>query len=148
MANQIAKTKQQISLTLPRDMIKRLDALAVERGTSRAALITDAVAALLDGQPEPADTQTAIAEAKLDSIAAKLDALSQAQLAQSTVIVDAIKAQPIAVQQALPPAEREPTAAEVRAYLEHAYPNRFEFDMFDSIVEPRPKGLLARLRGI
>ena len=45
MANQIAKTKQQISLTLPRDMIKRLDALAVERGTSRAALITDAVAA-------------------------------------------------------------------------------------------------------
>lgn len=147
MANQIAKTKQQISLTLPRDMIKRLDALAVERGTSRAALITEAVATLLDGAPAD-DAGTAIAEAKLDSIAAKLDALSQAQLAQSTVIVDAIKAQPIAVQQALPPAEREPTAAEVRAYLERTYPNRFEFDMFDSIVEPKPKGLLARLRGI
>ena len=113
MAGQISKDKKQISVVLTLDQLKRLDGHAAELGTSRAALISEAVDALLDGSP--AEDAGA---AKLDAISAKLDALAAAQDAADAAnrlavagILDAVKNQPIAVQQAtaeLPSAEAEP----------------------------------------
>lgn len=114
MAKQISKDKKQISIVLTLDQIKRLDGRATELGTSRAALISEAVDALLgsgDGTGQSVDS------IKLDAVMSKLDALASAQdafkaqqLAQVAVIVDAVKNQPIAVQQlpAAEPAEPEP----------------------------------------
>lgn len=176
MAKQISKDKKQISIVLTLDQIKRLDGRATELGTSRAALISEAVDALLgsgDGTGQSVDS------IKLDAVIAKLDAIASAQgeikaqqLAQATVIVDAVKNQPIAVQQQALPAPEvtnadvveyirekrpgikldmwgdpvEPTAKEVRAYLEGHYPGRFEFDGAD---EPFParSGLVGKLFG-
>lgn len=181
MANQIAKNKQRLSLVLTKNQIKRLDGRAVELGVSRNELISQAVDAYLDG----VDIDPAVS-ARLDVIAAKLDGLASGQdsiasaqgelkaqqLAQAAVIVDAVKNQPIAVQQQALPAPKvtnadvveyirekrpgikldmwgdpvEPTAKEVRAYLEGHYPGRFEFDGAD---EPFParSGLVGKLFG-
>ena len=125
MANQIAKDKQQISLVLTRKQVKRLDGLAAETGKSRAALISEAVDALLDGggasgeagAPDAGSARIEAIMATLDGIAAGQEAIKAAQgelkaqqLAQAAVIVDAVKNQPIAVQQlpAAEPAEPEP----------------------------------------
>lgn len=154
MARQISKDKKQISVVLTIEQIKRLDGRAAELGTNRTALISEAVDALLDGAKGKSGTGLAVS-AQLEAIAAKLDGLASGQgelkaqqLAQATVIVDAVKNQPIAVQQ-LPAAEPEahgPTPAEVRAYLEDRYPGRFEFNMFDEPV-PARRGLAARIFG-
>ena len=109
MAKQISKDKKQISIVLTLDQIKRLDGRAAELGTSRTALISEAVDALLHGGASPS-----LDSAKLDTVIAKLDSLASAQgelkaqqVAQAAVIVDAVKNQPIAVQrQELP--EQEP----------------------------------------
>lgn len=108
MANQIAKNKQRLSLVLTKNQIKRLDGRAVELGVSRNELISQAVDAYLDGA-KVADAGAA----KLDAIAAKLDALAASQDAADAAnrlavagILDAVKSQPIAVQQ-LPAAEHE-----------------------------------------
>lgn len=113
MANRIAKDKKQISLTLTTSQLKRVDARAVELGTSRAALISKAVDAYLDG-----DAGADMASAKLETIIAKLDglksdqaALKAEQQAQAALLAAKIDAQPIAVQQLAapqPPEERQP----------------------------------------
>lgn len=117
MAKQISKDKKQISIVLTLDQIKRLDGRAAELGTNRTALISEAVDALLDGAANGNGNAEQAVSARLDAIAAKLDALSSAQgelkaqqLAQAAMIVDAVKNQPIAVQQlpAAEPAEPEP----------------------------------------
>lgn len=115
MAKQISKDKKQISIVLTFDQIKRLDGRAAELGTSRAALISEAVDALLGSGNARGEAASSLPDAaKLDTVIAKLDALASAQdalkaqqLAQAAVIVDAVKNQPIAVQrQELP--EQEP----------------------------------------
>lgn len=110
--------------------------------------------------------------AKLDAIAARLDAMDAANRLAVAGVLDAVKNQPIAVQQQALPAPKvtnadvveyirekrpgikldmwgdpvEPTAKEVRAYLEGHYPGRFEFDGAD---EPFParSGLVGKLFG-
>lgn len=109
LANQIAKNKKQISIVLTIDQIKRLDGRAAELGVSRNELISQAVEAIIgDGGADGEDA----ALAKFDAISAKLDAIASAQgelkaqqLAQATALADAIKNQPIEVQQQLPSAE-------------------------------------------
>lgn len=154
MANKISKDKKQISLVLPIEMLAKLDARAALDGTNRTAVISVAVDAYL-GKPDSTDS------AKLDAIAARLDAMDAANRLAVAGVLDAVKNQPIAVQQqALPASEvtdadvvayikekrpgieldgwgnpMEPTAKEVRAYLEKHFPGRFEFDVFD---EPSP----------
>lgn len=114
MAKQISKDKKQISIVLTLDQIKRLDGRAAELGTSRAALISEAVDALLgsgDGAGQSVDSiKLDAVMSKLDALASAQDALKAQQLAQATVIVDAVKNQPIAVRQlpAAEPAEPEP----------------------------------------
>lgn len=105
MAGKIADGKKRISLVLDETQLKRLDARAAEAGTSRAALMSQAVDAYLDG-----DAQGDIASAKLETIIAKLDsiksgqdALKSEQKAQGAILAAKIDAQPISVQ--LPAAE-------------------------------------------
>lgn len=154
MANQIAKNKQRLSLVLTKNQIKRLDGRAVELGVSRNELISQAVDAYLDG----VDIDPAVS-ARLDVIAAKLDGLASGQdsiasaqgelkaqqLAQATVIVDAVKNQPIAVQQQELPAP-EVTDADVRAYIRARRPD-IELDVFGDPVAPKRKGLVSRILG-
>lgn len=147
MANQISKDKKKITVVLTIDQIKRLDGRAAELGTNRTALISEAVDALLDGGASPSSDL-----AKLDTVIAKLDSLASAQgelkaqqLAQATVIVDAIKNQPIAVQRQELPAP-EVTDADVRAYIRARRPD-IELDVFGDPVEPKRKGLVSRILG-
>lgn len=154
MANQIAKNKQRLSLVLTKNQIKRLDGRAVELGVSRNELISQAVDAYLDG----VDIDPAVS-ARLDVIAAKLDGLASGQdsiasaqgelkaqqLAQATVIVDAVKNQPIAVQQQELPAP-EVTDADVQAYIRARRPD-IELDAFGDPVTPKRKGLVSRILG-
>lgn len=93
MTNQIAKNKQRLSLVLTKSQVKRLDGRAAELGTSRNELVSRAVDAYLDG----VDGDPAVS-ARLDAITAKLDALRADQVAHTTLLADAIKSQPIAVQ--------------------------------------------------
>lgn len=153
MANQIAKNKQRLSLVLTKNQIKRLDGRAVELGVSRNELISQAVDAYLDG----VDIDPAVS-ARLDVIAAKLDGLASGQdsiasaqgelkaqqLAQATVIVDAVKNQPIAVHQQLP--APEVTDADVQAYIRARRPD-IELDVFGDPVTPKRKGLVSRILG-
>lgn len=153
MANQIAKNKQRLSLVLTKNQIKRLDGRAVELGVSRNELISQAVDAYLDG----VDIDPAVS-ARLDVIAAKLDGLASGQdsiasaqgelkaqqLAQATVIVDAVKNQPVAVQQQLP--APEVTDADVQAYIRARRPD-IELDAFGDPVTPKRKGLVSRILG-
>ena len=125
MARQISKDKKQVSVVLSLDQLKRLDGRAAELGTSRAALISKAVDALLDGTPA-----VDASAAKLDVLAAKIDALAAAQDASDAAnrlavagILEAVKNQPIAVQEQ--PAELPPTEVE----------------------QPRKRGLFTLFRG-
>ena len=114
MARQISREKKQVSVVLSLDQLKRLDGRAAELGTSRAALISKAVDALLDGTPA-ADASAA----KLDVLTAKIDALAAAQDASDAAnrlaaagILEAVKNQPIAVQEQ--PAKLPPTVEQPR----------------------------------
>lgn len=124
MANRISKDKKQLSIVLTLDQIKRLDDLAAELGTSRTALVSEAVDALLDGgkAPAPAGRDSARIEtiiAKLDTLAANQAAIKADQVAHTTLLADAIKNQPIAVQQL--PAAPEPTTAELARMLHEKF---------------------------
>lgn len=148
MANE--KTKKKVQVWMEPDLVAQIDGIAARDGMTRAGVLTAAAKLYVSGAKETP------AEAKLDAVMSKLDAIVSAQgelkaqqLAQATVIVDAVKNQPIAVQQlpAAEPAESELALADVRAYLEDRYPGRFVFNMFDE-PEPAPrKGLAARIFG-
>lgn len=157
MANQIAKNKQRLSLILTKNQIKRLDGRAVELGVSRNELISQAVDAYLDGVDiDPAiSSRLDILSAKLDGIASGQDAIASAQdalkseqLAQATVIVDAVRNQPIAVQQQ--PAELpapEVTEADVRKYIGEHCPDVELVGLFGEQIRLKKKGLAARIFG-
>lgn len=145
MADSSTKTKT-VSIRLPNKELGQVDAYALANGLNRSQAILEILRKGLD-DGKAGD----IAATKLETVMAKLDALAASQAAHATLLADAIKNQPIAVQQQLPaPApgdERELTPAEVRAYLEERYPGRFGFNLFDE-PEPVPrKGLAARIFG-
>lgn len=89
MPGQIAKNKKQISLVLDIDQIKRLDGRAAEAGRSRASLIAVAIDMYLDGPREE------VAVAKLDAIAARLDAMDAAQKVAAAGLKEAIESVPV-----------------------------------------------------
>mgnify|MGYP004468137215 FL=1 len=139
MANKISNDKKQIGLVLPIEMIKKLDARAALEGTSRTAVISAAVDAYLGKSDASADS------AKLDAIAARLDAMDAANRLAVAGVLDAIKNQPIAVQQQALPAP-EVTDADVQAYIRARRPD-IELDVFGDPVEPKRKGLVSRILG-
>lgn len=139
MANKISDDKKQIGLVLPIEMIKKLDARAALEGTSRTAVISAAVDAYLGKSDASADS------AKLDAIAARLDAMDAANRLAVAGVLDAIKNQPIAVQQQELPAP-EVTDADVQAYIRARRPD-IELDVFGDPVTPKRKGLVSRILG-
>lgn len=139
MANKISDDKKQIGLVLPIEMIKKLDARAALEGTSRTAVISAAVDAYLGKSDASADS------AKLDAIAARLDAMDAANRLAVAGVLDAIKNQPIAVQQQELPAP-EVTDADVQAYIRARRPD-IELDVFGDPVTPKRNGLVSRILG-
>ena len=139
MANKISNDKKQIGLVLPIEMIKKLDARAALEGTSRTAVISAAVDAYLGKSDASADS------AKLDAIAARLDAMDAANRLAVAGVLDAIKNQPIAVQQQELPAP-EVTDADVQAYIRARRPD-IELDVFGDPAVPKRKGFVSRILG-
>lgn len=148
MANQIADNKQRVYLVLDKSLIAQIDGRAAADGSNRTAVIVEALTAYFDS-----GSAGDAAAVRLDAIAAKLDAIASAQgelkaqqLAQSTVIADAIKNQPIAVQQALP--APEVTDEDVIAYLREKRPD-IPLNAWGEPTPPqaRKKGLFGRIFG-
>lgn len=149
MANQIAQDKQRINLVISKSLVSQLDGIAARDGKTRSAVIVEALGAYVSGKP---GTDSA-SGAKLDAVMLKLDAIASAQgelkaqqFAQSTVIADAIKNQPIAVQQALP--APEVTDEDVIAYLREKRPD-IPLNAWGEPTPPqaRKKGLFGRIFG-
>lgn len=147
MANQIADNKQRVYLVLDKSLIAQIDGRAAADGSNRTAVIVEALTAYFDS-----GSAGDAAAVRLDAIAAKLDAIASAQgelkaqqLAQSTAIADAIKNQPIAVQQQALPVP-EVTDADVQAYIRERRPD-IALDMWGDPVAPKKKGLLGKIFG-
>ncbi len=87
------------------DLVAQVDGLAARDGMTRAAVLTAAAELYVSGaKSRVEDTRFDAVMLKLDAIASAQGELKAQQLAQATALADAIKSQPIAVQQ-LPPAE-------------------------------------------
>lgn len=132
---------------MPNKELGQVDAYALAHDLNRSQAMLE----ILRRGLEP-DAAPSAADAKLDAIAAKLDAVAAAQgelkaqqLAQSTVIADAIKNQPIAVQQQALPAP-EVTDADVQAYIRERRPD-IALDMWGDPVAPKKKGLFGKIFG-
>ena len=92
---------------------------------------------------ESAKNETIIA--KLDGLAANQAAIKADQVTHTTLLADAIRNQPIAVQQQELPAP-EVTDADVQAYIRARRPD-IELDVFGDPVTPKRKGLVSRILG-
>ena len=139
MADSSTKTKT-VSIRLPNKELGQVDAYALANGLNRSQAILEILRKGL-GDGGAGD----IAAAKLDTALAKLDAIAASQAAHATLLADAIKNQPIAVQQQELPAP-EVTDADVQAYIRARRPD-IELDVFGDPVTPKRKGLVSRILG-
>lgn len=139
MADSSTKTKT-VSIRLPNKELGQVDAYALAKGLNRSQAILEILRKGLD-DGKAGD----IAATKLETVIAKLDALAASQAAHATLLADAIKNQPIAVQQQGLPAP-EVTDADVQAYIRARRPD-IELDVFGDPVEPKRKGLVSRILG-
>lgn len=139
MADSSTKTKT-VSIRLPNKELGQVDAYALANGLNRSQAILEILRKGLDdgGAGD-------VAAAKLETVMAKLDALAASQAAHATMLADAIKNQPIAVQQQALPAP-EVTDADVQAYIRARRPD-IELDVFGDPVTPKRKGLVSRILG-
>ncbi len=139
MADSSTKTKT-VSIRLPNKELGQVDAYALANGLNRSQAILEILRKGLDdgGAGD-------IAAARLDTVVAKLDALAASQAAHAALLADAIKNQPIAVQQQELPAP-EVTDADVQAYIRARRPD-IELDVFGDPVTPKRKGLVSRILG-
>lgn len=139
MADSSTKTKT-VSIRLPNKELGQVDAYALANGLNRSQAILEILRKGLDdgGAGD-------VAAAKLDTALAKLDAIAASQAAHATLLADAIKNQPIAVQQQALPAP-EVTDADVQAYIRARRPD-IELDVFGDPVTPKRKGLVSRILG-
>lgn len=139
MADSSTKTKT-VSIRLPNKELGQVDAYALANGLNRSQAILEILRKGLDdgGAGD-------IASAKLDTALAKLDAIAASQAAHATMLADAIKNQPIAVQQQALPAP-EVTDADVQAYIRARRPD-IELDVFGDPAVPKRKGLVSRILG-
>ena len=139
MADSSTKTKT-VSIRLPNKELGQVDAYALANGLNRSQAILEILRKGLDdgGAGD-------IAAARLDTVVAKLDALAASQAAHAALLADAIKNQPIAVQQQELPAP-EVTDADVHAYIRARRPD-IELDVFGDPAVPKRKGLVSRILG-
>lgn len=139
MADSSTKTKT-VSIRLPNKELGQVDAYALANGLNRSQAILEILRKGLD-DGRAGD----VAATKLEAVMAKLDALAASQAAHATLLADAIKNQPIAVQQQELPAP-EVTDADVQAYIRARRPD-IELDVFGDPVEPKRKGIVSRILG-
>ena len=139
MADSSTKTKT-VSIRLPNKELGQVDAYALANGLNRSQAILEILRRGLD-DGKAGD----IAATKLDAVMAKLDALAASQAAHAALLADAIKNQPIAVQQQELPAP-EVTDADVQAYIRARRPD-IELDVFGDPAAPKRKGLVSRILG-
>lgn len=139
MADSSTKTKT-VSIRLPNKELGQVDAYALANGLNRSQAILEILRKGLDdgGAGD-------LAAARLDAVMAKLDALAASQAAHAALLADAIKNQPIAVQQQELPAP-EVTDADVQAYIRARRPD-IELDVFGDPAVPKRKGLVSRILG-
>lgn len=139
MADSSTKTKT-VSIRLPNKELGQVDAYALANGLNRSQAILEILRKGLDdgGAGDLAAT-------RLETVVAKLDALAASQAAHAALLADAIKNQPIAVQQQELPAP-EVTDADVQAYIRARRPD-IELDVFGDPVTPKRKGLVSRILG-
>lgn len=139
MADSSTKTKT-VSIRLPNKELGQVDAYALANGLNRSQAILEILRKGLDdgGAGD-------VAAARLDTVVAKLDALAASQAAHAALLADAIKNQPIAVQQQELPAP-EVTDADVQAYIRARRPD-IELDVFGDPAVPKRKGLVSRILG-
>lgn len=139
MADSSTKTKT-VSIRLPNKELGQVDAYALANGLNRSQAILEILRKGLDdgGAGD-------IAAARLDTVVAKLDALAASQAAHAALLADAIKNQPIAVQQQELPAP-EVTDTDVQAYIRARRPD-IELDVFGDPAVPKRKGLVSRILG-
>lgn len=139
MADSSTKTKT-VSIRLPNKELGQVDAYALANGLNRSQAILEILRKGLDdgGAGDLAAT-------KLETVMAKLDALAASQAAHAALLADAIKNQPIAVQQQELPAP-EVTDADVQAYIRARRPD-IELDVFGDPAVPKRKGLVSRILG-
>lgn len=139
MADSSTKTKT-VSIRLPNKELGQVDAYALANGLNRSQAILEILRKGLDdgGAGD-------VAAARLDTVVAKLDALAASQAAHAALLADAIKNQPISVQQQELPAP-EVTDADVQAYIRARRPD-IELDVFGDPVTPKRKGLVSRILG-
>lgn len=141
MANQIADNKQRIHIALDKSLIAQIDGRAAADGSNRTAVIVDALTAYFDG-----GAAGDAAAAKLDAIAAKLDAMDAAQRLAVAGVLDAVKNQPIQVQQQQLPAP-ELNRENVTEWLKENEPGAVVLDAWGTeikTVEQQPKGRFQR----
>lgn len=137
-------TKKKVQVWMDPDLVAQLDGIAEHEGTSRAAVLTAAAELYVSGRDrQGGDARIETIIAKLDTIAANQAAIKADQVAHTTLLADAIKNQPIAVQQL--PAASEPTTAELARMLHERCPERY--NMFGEPIKPRKKGLVERVFG-
>lgn len=144
MANE--KTKKKVQVWMEPDLVAQVDGVAARDGMTRAAVLTAAAELYVSGtKPQAEDTKLDAISAKLDAIASAQGELKAQQLAQSTVLADAIKNQPIAVQQQELPAP-EVTDADVQAYIRARRPD-IALNIWGDPMDVKKKGVFGRLFG-
>lgn len=139
MANE--KTKKKVQVWMDPDLVAQIDGIAARDGMTRAAVLTAASELYVSG------SKSQSADARLDAISAKLDALKADQVTQTALLADAIRKQPIAVQQPAELPAPEVTEADVRKYISEHCPDVELVGLFDERIRLRRKGLAARIFG-
>ena len=103
MAGKSSKTKP-VSVRVPNDLLAVLDGWAARGGTTRAAAVIHFIQAGID-----AEDGVSVPATKDDvaALAAKIDAIDAGQKLQAAALLEAVKNQPISVQEqrALPDAD-------------------------------------------
>lgn len=140
------KTKKKVQVWMNPDLVARIDGIAERGGTSRAAVLTAAAELYVSGgNQQGGDARIEAIIAKLDALAANQAAIKADQVAHTTLLADAIKNQPIAVQQQVLPAP-EVTDDDVQKYIRARRPD-IALNMWGDPIEPKKKGLIERVFG-
>lgn len=93
MSNENNPEKKKLQVWVSASMLAQIDGAAARKGLTRAGVVSEALSAHLAGE-RPATVED------LASVSAKLDAMAARQAATAAALAEAIRNQPIAVQEA------------------------------------------------
>lgn len=133
------KTKKKVQVWMDPDLVVQIDGVAAREGMTRAAVLTAAAEAYLGGGS--AEDATA---AKLDAISAKLEAMEASNRLAAAGVLEAVRNQPIAVQQPAELPAPEVTDADIRKYIGKHCPDVELVGLFGDEIKLRKKGFFSR----